>query len=133
MCISKVTKHGAHCSAVIELIAAPDLTQARVNKCLIALVNRKLVQKDSSTVRPVERSNSRLISSTFINRALYSIIGMAFREGTWRNVTALATLHFFSFSTTFECTGGHDLQEHAFFEAISFRNSWTISNEMASD
>ncbi|KIM70807.1 hypothetical protein SCLCIDRAFT_1206959 [Scleroderma citrinum Foug A] len=34
---------------LIELIAAPDLTQARVNKCLIALVNRKLVQKDSST------------------------------------------------------------------------------------
>ena len=29
----------------------PDLNQARVNKCLIALVNRKIVQKDNSTVR----------------------------------------------------------------------------------
>ncbi|KIJ62121.1 hypothetical protein HYDPIDRAFT_176667 [Hydnomerulius pinastri MD-312] len=34
---------------LIELIAPPDLNQARVNKCLIALVNRKIVQKDSST------------------------------------------------------------------------------------
>ncbi|KAL4072462.1 hypothetical protein V8B97DRAFT_368794 [Scleroderma yunnanense] len=34
---------------LIELIVPPDLTQARVNKCLIALVNRKLVQKDNST------------------------------------------------------------------------------------
>lgn len=81
MCTSKVTKHSVHFFAVIELIAAPDLTQARVNKCLIALVNRKLVQKDSSTVRPAEHSNSRLISLTFINRALYSIIGMVSREG----------------------------------------------------
>ena len=29
----------------------PDLNQARVNKCLIALVNRKIVRKDNSTVR----------------------------------------------------------------------------------
>ena len=28
----------------------PDLNQARVNKCLIALVNRKIVTKDNSTV-----------------------------------------------------------------------------------
>lgn len=34
---------------LIDLIAPPDLNQARVNKCLIALVNRKFVQKDSST------------------------------------------------------------------------------------
>ncbi|KAH7887118.1 hypothetical protein F5I97DRAFT_1807400 [Phlebopus sp. FC_14] len=34
---------------LIELITPPDLNQARVNKCLIALVNRKIVQKDSST------------------------------------------------------------------------------------
>ncbi|KAI6000286.1 hypothetical protein F5J12DRAFT_906612 [Pisolithus orientalis] len=34
---------------LIELIAPPDLNQARVNKCLIALVNRKLVRKDNST------------------------------------------------------------------------------------
>jgi|SRR5712671_1165277 len=33
------------------MIVPPDLNQARVNKCLIALVNRKIVTKDSSTVR----------------------------------------------------------------------------------
>jgi len=36
--------------AVHDLIKPPDLNQARVNKCLIALVNRKVVQKESSTV-----------------------------------------------------------------------------------
>lgn len=35
---------------VHDLIKPPDLNQARVNKCLIALVNRKVVQKESSTV-----------------------------------------------------------------------------------
>ncbi|EMD37276.1 hypothetical protein CERSUDRAFT_113930 [Gelatoporia subvermispora B] len=35
--------------AITEMIKAPDLTQARANKCLIALVNRKIVQKDNST------------------------------------------------------------------------------------
>ncbi|KAI0057124.1 hypothetical protein BV25DRAFT_1812878 [Artomyces pyxidatus] len=34
---------------LIELITPPDLNQARVNKCLIALVNRKIVTKDNST------------------------------------------------------------------------------------
>ncbi|KAF9460447.1 hypothetical protein BDZ94DRAFT_1265916 [Collybia nuda] len=32
-----------------DLIVPPDLNQARVNKCLIALVNRKVVQKNNST------------------------------------------------------------------------------------
>jgi DASH complex subunit DAM1 len=32
-----------------DLIRPPDLSQARVNKCLIALVNRKVVQKENST------------------------------------------------------------------------------------
>src|SRR5260221_11380521 len=32
------------------MIVLPDLNQARVNKCLIALVNRKIVTKDNSTV-----------------------------------------------------------------------------------
>jgi hypothetical protein len=40
----------ADLSAVLDLIAPPDLNQARVNKCLIALVNRKVVQKDNSSV-----------------------------------------------------------------------------------
>jgi DASH complex subunit DAM1 len=35
---------------VPDLISPPDLTQARVNKCLIALVNRKIVVKDNSSV-----------------------------------------------------------------------------------
>jgi DASH complex subunit DAM1 len=34
---------------LIEFIKPPDLNQARVNKCLIALVNRKIVQKENST------------------------------------------------------------------------------------
>ncbi|KAJ7597164.1 hypothetical protein C8J56DRAFT_851171 [Mycena floridula] len=34
---------------ITDLIKPPDLPQARVNKCLIALVNRKVVQKESST------------------------------------------------------------------------------------
>lgn len=38
--------------AVPEFVKPPDLNQARVNKCLIALVNRKIVRKDNSTVRP---------------------------------------------------------------------------------
>ncbi|KZT12604.1 uncharacterized protein LAESUDRAFT_753672 [Laetiporus sulphureus 93-53] len=35
--------------ALLELVKPPDLNQARVNKCLIALVNRKIVQKDNSS------------------------------------------------------------------------------------
>ena len=35
---------------VLELVKPPDLNQARVNKCLIALVNRKIVHKDSVSV-----------------------------------------------------------------------------------
>ena len=37
-------------NTVQDLIKPPDLNQARVNKCLIALVNRKVVLKESSTV-----------------------------------------------------------------------------------
>jgi len=36
--------------SVLDLVKMPDLNQARVNKCLIALVNRKVVQKDSTSV-----------------------------------------------------------------------------------
>ncbi len=36
--------------AVIAFVKPPDLNQARVNKCLIALVNRKIVRKDNRTV-----------------------------------------------------------------------------------
>lgn len=34
---------------LLELVKPPDLNNARVNKCLIALVNRKVVKKDNST------------------------------------------------------------------------------------
>ena len=36
--------------SVLELVKPPDLNQARVNKCLIALVNRKIVTKENGTV-----------------------------------------------------------------------------------
>lgn len=36
---------------VPELVKPPDLNQARVNKCMIALVHRKIVRKENSTVR----------------------------------------------------------------------------------
>ena len=35
---------------VVAFVKPPDLNQARVNKCLIALVQRKIVSKDNSTV-----------------------------------------------------------------------------------
>ncbi|KAF7307662.1 hypothetical protein MKEN_01126100 [Mycena kentingensis (nom. inval.)] len=38
-----------HTVKLTDLIKPPDLSQARVNKCLIALVNRKIVSKNSST------------------------------------------------------------------------------------
>ncbi|KXN87765.1 hypothetical protein AN958_08149 [Leucoagaricus sp. SymC.cos] len=63
----------------------PDLNQARVNKCLIALVNRKVVQKDNSTrkiylgmngtnglenlVRPSKLECSKALNS-FLNKSL---------------------------------------------------------------
>ncbi|KAI0696081.1 DASH complex subunit Dam1-domain-containing protein [Cytidiella melzeri] len=34
---------------IMEFVKPPDLNQARVNKCLIALVNRKIVRKDNSS------------------------------------------------------------------------------------
>lgn len=48
-CILTAEYLGTH--SVLDLVTPPDLNQARVNKCLIALVNRKIVQKDNSTVR----------------------------------------------------------------------------------
>lgn len=45
----------AHLSSVADLVKPPDLSQTRVTKCLIALVNRKMAYKDSSTVRPLLR------------------------------------------------------------------------------
>lgn len=53
--------------SVTELIRPPDLNQARVNKCLIALVNRKIVQKDNSTVRVLSVPNSILVSNLILD------------------------------------------------------------------
>ncbi|KAJ7867818.1 hypothetical protein B0H13DRAFT_2253872 [Mycena leptocephala] len=39
----------AQTAKLTDLISLPDLPQARVNKCLIALVNRKVVQKSNQT------------------------------------------------------------------------------------
>jgi hypothetical protein len=59
---------------VLDLIAPPDLNQARVNKCLIALVNRKIVQKDNSTVRTLALLSFR-INLTWLRRELFCIDG----------------------------------------------------------
>jgi hypothetical protein len=65
-------------SSVPDLIKPPDLNQARVNKCLIALVNRKAVQKDNSTVgRFVTRSHRPLMS---INRVPSYTSGSAYPD-----------------------------------------------------
>ncbi|KAG6840317.1 hypothetical protein C0991_007467 [Blastosporella zonata] len=44
---------------LIDLIKPPDLIQARVNKCLIALVNRKVVRKDNSTGTALQEQKRR--------------------------------------------------------------------------
>ena len=49
--LSRACADGEVFSAVVAFVKPPDLNQARVNKCLIALVNRKIVRKDNSTVR----------------------------------------------------------------------------------
>ncbi|KAF7346121.1 hypothetical protein MSAN_01838800 [Mycena sanguinolenta] len=59
-----------------DLIRPPDLSQARVNKCLIALVNRKVVQKNSSTASCIRYFLSAFCDSIF--RARSCIIGKEF-------------------------------------------------------
>ncbi|KAI0267446.1 DASH complex subunit Dam1-domain-containing protein [Gloeopeniophorella convolvens] len=49
MVIEKLMDSEGRGIKLIEMIVPPDLNQARVNKCLIALVNRKIVSKDNST------------------------------------------------------------------------------------
>jgi hypothetical protein len=76
-------------SVVTDLITPPDLNQARVNKCLIALVNRKVVQKDNSTVSLI------ILHTTAFNqnvpRALCSIIGKEYLK-TGKRSTVLIIL-----------------------------------------
>ena len=61
--------------SVIDLITPPNLNQARVNKCLIALVNRKIVQKDNSTVCAISGYYILHIMLTWQCRGLFCIDG----------------------------------------------------------
>ncbi|KAJ7825160.1 DASH complex subunit Dam1-domain-containing protein [Mycena leptocephala] len=47
--IASLLSAPAQTAKLTDLISLPDLPQARVNKCLIALVNRKVVQKSNQT------------------------------------------------------------------------------------
>ncbi|OCH85124.1 hypothetical protein OBBRIDRAFT_839194 [Obba rivulosa] len=49
MVIERFLDHPDRGLTITQMIKPPDLTQARANKCLIALVNRKIVQKNNST------------------------------------------------------------------------------------
>ena len=60
---------------VPDLIKPPDLNQAKVNKCLIALVNRKAVRKENFTVSVL--SQTFQLKLTFIQgTVLYHWQGM---------------------------------------------------------
>ena len=58
----------------------PDLNQARVNKCLIALVNRKIVFKENSTVCIIFVALKALSLSLMFLRGLSCITGRAYLE-----------------------------------------------------
>jgi hypothetical protein len=60
---------------VTDLIQSPDLSQARVNKCLIALVNRKVVQKNSSTVGLILSTSASFDSALRPGHGLVSLAG----------------------------------------------------------
>jgi hypothetical protein len=76
LCFSGVER-GLTLHTVLEFVKPPDLNQARVNKCLIALVNRKIVRKENSTVRTRPFANlCRLL--TYYCRAQSYTIGRAF-------------------------------------------------------
>ncbi|KAJ7820164.1 hypothetical protein B0H14DRAFT_3111297 [Mycena olivaceomarginata] len=47
--IANLLSAPAQTAKLTDLISLPDLPQTRVNKCLIALVNRKVVQKSNQT------------------------------------------------------------------------------------
>jgi hypothetical protein len=66
---------------VIDMVVPPDLNQARVNKCLIALVNRKIVTKDSSTVRGRGTNQTPFDAEiSFSQRGQYYTIGKVWRH-----------------------------------------------------
>jgi DASH complex subunit DAM1 len=57
--------------SVTDLIKPPDLSQARVNKCLIALVNRKAVQKENNTVHILFFATLHNLRRSFQGTVLY--------------------------------------------------------------
>ena len=64
---------------VTDLIVPPELNQARVNKCLIALVNRKIVHKENSTVCIIFVALRYLILSNVL-RGLSCITGRVYLD-----------------------------------------------------
>ena len=50
---------------VVAFVKPPDLNQARVNKCLIALVQRKIVSKDNSTVSVLLITRPPILTSIY--------------------------------------------------------------------
>lgn len=50
---------------VVAFVKPPDLNQARVNKCLISLVNRKIVRKDNSTVSQPTVQKGHILKALF--------------------------------------------------------------------
>lgn len=46
---------------VTDIVKPPLLPQAKVNKCLIALVNRKVVEKETSKVRVLRDGRTRFL------------------------------------------------------------------------
>lgn len=68
----QITKHRyashaiTHSHPVVELVSPPDLPQPKVNKCLIALVAKKLVTKTSDGVR-----STALIALTSKGKTVY--------------------------------------------------------------
>jgi len=73
--------HGLTCACtVLELVKPPDLNQARVNKCLIALVNRKVVHKDNSTVCLNYLSEIIDVLTNASNRAQSFTVGTDYRN-----------------------------------------------------
>jgi DASH complex subunit DAM1 len=58
------------------MVKPPELSQARVNKCLIALVNRKIVRKDASSVGATSSARPTLTNDVSQGRVLYLWIGV---------------------------------------------------------
>lgn len=71
-------------STVTDLVK-PDCNQARVNKCLIALINRKIVSKTSNTVR-LEFLGERSVDDWLLDRrvSLYILGWGCLCEGAFK-------------------------------------------------